>query len=226
MDVTPPLKIYDHLLRFPLFQGLSRAELLQLAGNTKFGFVKEKEGRIVTQEETPCQQLMLLVKGKLLLRQRSDDGGYTILEQIASSWVVQPEALFGAHPYYTVSCTTIEPCHFIVLSKDEVLRLLDDFLIFRLNMLNLLSTQAQRRNRMQWRREPLSLRERFVRFVIDHVTYPAGPKELLILMKRLAAELGDSRLDVSRMLNQLQAEQLLQLHRGRIVIPSLEHLLT
>ena len=88
MDVTPPLKIYDHLLRFPLFQGLSRAELLQLAGNTKFGFVKEKEGRIVTQEETPCQQLMLLVKGKLLLRQRSDDGGYTILEQIASSWVV------------------------------------------------------------------------------------------------------------------------------------------
>ena len=44
-------------------------------------------------------------------------------------------------------------------------------------------------------------------------------------MVRLAAELGDSRLDVSRMLNQLQSEGLLQLHRGRIDIVSLERLL-
>ena len=44
-------------------------------------------------------------------------------------------------------------------------------------------------------------------------------------MQRLADELGDSRLDVSRMLNQLQAESWLQLHRGRIEIPSLEKLL-
>ena len=33
-------RLYDSLLRFPLFQGLSRAELLQLAGQTKFGFLK------------------------------------------------------------------------------------------------------------------------------------------------------------------------------------------
>lgn len=225
MDIAPPLKIYDHLLRFPLFQGLSRTELLQLAGNTKFGFVKEGSGRTVVRQDMPCHQLLLLVSGKLQLRQRSDDGTYTMQEQITASWAAQPEVLFGAHPHYTVSCTTLERCHFIVLSKEEVMRLLDDFLIFRLNMLNLLSTQAQRRNRRQWLRAPQSLRERFVRFVIDHATYPAGPKELHILMTRLAAELGDSRLSVSRMLNQLQADRLLQLHRGRIVIPSLENLL-
>ena len=43
----PSLQLYDHLLRFQFFQGLSRSELLQMAGNTKFGFLKEQEGRLV-----------------------------------------------------------------------------------------------------------------------------------------------------------------------------------
>ena len=44
-------------------------------------------------------------------------------------------------------------------------------------------------------------------------------------MERLAEELNDSRLNVSRVLNRLQAEGLLELHRGRIDIPQLERLL-
>ena len=45
-------------------------------------------------------------------------------------------------------------------------------------------------------------------------------------MSQLANEVGDSRLDVSRVLNQLQREGLLLLHRGRTEIPLLECLIT
>ena len=44
-------------------------------------------------------------------------------------------------------------------------------------------------------------------------------------MQQLAAELNDSRLDISQALNQMQADGLLTLHRGRIEIPMLERLL-
>jgi len=44
-------------------------------------------------------------------------------------------------------------------------------------------------------------------------------------MNRLALELNDSRLNVSRALNRLQSKGLLSLHRGKIEIPLLEHLL-
>ena len=225
MEPTFDLKIYDQLLRFRLFQGLSRTELLQMAGNTKFGFLKEPPGQTVTTEGDTCRHLLLLVSGSLSLVRRSDDGGYSFAESIVAPWNLQIEALFGYQPRYTATCCTQSECHFITLSKDEVLRLLDDFLIIRLNLLNLLSTQAQRSLHRQWRREPHSLRERFVRFIFDHALYPAGHKELRILMTRLAAELGDSRLDTSRMLNQLQDEGLIVLHRGRIEVPSLENLL-
>ena len=218
------LQLYDHLLRFQLFQGLSRTELLQMAGNTKFGFRKEESGVTVVREGDDCRQLLFLVSGSLQLTTRSDDGSYRLTERLSAPWLLQPEAIFGATPRFAGTSVTLEPSHFITLSKDEVLRLTDDFLIIRLNLMNMLATMAQKRARLSWRRVPSSLRERFVRFVMDHSAYPAGQKTLHILMTRLADDLNDSRLDISRMLNRLQSEGLVELHRGRIVIPSLEKL--
>lgn len=218
------LRFYDQLLKFQLFQGLSRSELLQLAGNTKFGFQKLPAGKPVVHEGEQSNGLLLLERGELLITTQSDDRGYSVAEQVHAPWVMQPETVFGASPRYTCSATTLTETHLITLSKDEVLRLLNDFLIFRLNLLNLLSTQAQRRGRRSWQRAPQSLRERIARFLLNHCTYPAGHKEFRILMNRLAQEVGDSRLDVSRVLNQMQSEGLLILRRGRIEVPSLEQL--
>ena len=220
------LQLYDHLLRFQLFQGLSRTELLQMAGNTKFGFRKEEAGVTVVRDGNACRELLFLISGTLQLTTRSDDGSYRLTERLTAPWLLQPEVLFGATPRITGTCVTQEPCHFITLSKEEVLRLTNDFLIIRLNLLNLLATMVQKKTRQPWRRAAVSLREHFVRFVMDHSAYPAGPKTLHILMTRLADDLNDSRLDVSRMLNALQREGLVELHRGRIEIPSLEKLAT
>ena len=140
-------RLYDSLLQFSLFQGLSRAELLQLTGQTKFGFLKLPEGKPVVREGEPCSQLYFLIDGRLSLTTMSDDRRYSVIEQLSAPWLLQPEAVFGAHPQYTCTVSTLTECHFMTLSKDEVLRLLEDFFIIRLNLLNLLSTQSQRRGR-------------------------------------------------------------------------------
>ena len=46
-----------------------------------------------------------------------------------------------------------------------------------------------------------------------------------ILMNQLAGELNDSRLNVSKVLNEMEREHLIILHRGRIEIPLLERVL-
>lgn len=219
------LQFYDQLMKFRLFQGLSRSELLQLAGQTKFGFMKLAADKPVVHEGEPCSQLWLLVSGQVQLTTESDDHGYAFIEEVNAPWLLQPEALFGASTRYDCSVQTLTDCHFITLTKDEVTRLISDFLIFRLNYMNLLATQAQRRERRAWRRAPRSLRERIIGFLLDHSTYPAGHKTVRILMTRLAQEVNESRLNVSRELNQMHSEQLLVLRRGQIEVPSLEHLL-
>ena len=218
------LKLYDHLLQFPLFQGMSKSELLQLAGNTRLGFLKQPAGKLILNDSDSCDQLFFLISGKITIETQSDDHAYRMTEWITAPWLVQPEALFGFSPRYTQSVRSESEVHFITLSKDEVMRLLDDFLIFRLNLLNLFATQSQRRSRHPWRRSPRTLEERITRFITDHAIYPAGAKTLHILMQQLAIEVGDTRLNVSHALNAMQEKGLITLHRGRIHIPLLEHL--
>jgi CRP-like cAMP-binding protein len=196
-----------------------------LAGQTKFGFQKLEAGKTVVREGDSCEQLFFLINGSLSVTTVSDDRRYSVVEQLSAPWLLQPEALFGAHPQYACSVVTLTESNFITLSKDEVLRLFDDFLIIRLNLLNLLATLSQRRGRWPWRKAPADLRQRIVRFFLDHSIYPAGSKKFRVLMMQVAQEVGDSRLDVSRMLNAMQNEGLLSLHRGIIEIPSLERLL-
>lgn len=219
------LQLYDHLQQFPLFQGLSRSELLQMAGNTKFGFEKLPANSVVVREGDACQRLLFLIGGQLSMETVSDDHSYTVSEQLSAPWLLQPEVLFGTITRYTCTVRTVTPCSFFTLSKDEVMRLLDDFLIIRLNLVNHYAALVQRRSRQAWRRQPLSLEGRIVRFLLDHAIYPAGPKQVHIRMQRLADELNDTRLNISRTLNAMQQRGLLRLRRGIIEVPSLELLL-
>ena len=219
------LQIFDKLLQFSLFQGMSRDDLELVAGHTRFGFVKVPQGKTVVKEGTACTHLFFLINGTVRVESCSDDHSYAVVEQMLAPYILQPEAIFGYQQRYTQTIVAQTDTNFITIEKEEVVRLSEDFLVFRLNLLNIFATQTQKLSRQPWRRYPQTLRERLVRFFVQHCVYPAGPKTFHILMNQLAGELNDSRLNVSKVLNQMQAENLISLHRGRIEIPLLERLL-
>lgn len=221
----PTLQLYDQLLQFPLFLGMSRDNLARVVGHTKFGFMKCRAGEVIVKADTPCGQLHFLLSGTLKVEISSDDHAYTVVEQLSAPFILQPEAIFGYHQRFTHTFTAMTESSLIILDKDEVLRLSEEFLVFRLNLLNIFATQAQKLLRQPWRRFPETLTERIIRFLAQHCIYPAGPKTFYILMTRLAEEVGDSRLDVSRALNKMQLDGLVKLHRGRIEVPQMERLL-
>jgi CRP-like cAMP-binding protein len=204
---------------------MSRDNLAQVAGHTRFGFLKHAAGQVAVSEDEPCTQLFFLLSGTLQAETRSDDHAYKVTEQLSAPYLLQLEAIFGYNQRFTHTFTTLTECSFITLEKTEVTRLSEEFMVFRMNILNLMATQTQKLLRQPWHRFPASLGERIVRFLSQRCIYPAGPKTFHILMTRLADEVGDSRLDVSRALNQLQRDGLLLLHRGRIEIPQMERLL-
>lgn len=219
------VEIYDRLLQFTLFQGMSHADLMQVAGHTKFGFSKLPTGKRLVRDGDPCDHLIFLTSGTLQIETQNDDHQCRVVEQVSAPYIVQPEHLFGITQRYTSTFRTLTPCNFITLDKQEVMLLLETQLVFRLNLLNQVTTEVQRLRHNQWRQAPRSLHERIIRFFFSRCLYPAGAKTFYILMNQLAMELNDSRIDISRALNQMQADQLLTLHRGRIEIPMLERLL-
>ena len=204
---------------------MSRDDLEIVAGHTRFGFQKVTAGRQIIHAGDPCTHLYFLINGTLKIETFSDDGRYSVIEQMSSPYILQQESIFGYYQRYTHNFYALTDANFLTLDKEEVVRLSEDFLVFRLNLMNHLATQSQKLIQMQWRRSPLSLRERIVRFFFQHTLYPAGPKTFHILMERLAEEVNDSRLNVSRALNRMQETGVIELHRGRIEIPQLERLL-
>ena len=106
MAVNPLSRL---LLSFQLFQGMSRAELMQMAGNTKFGFLKLPQGKTVIKAGDPCRQLLFLVSGQLTFAMQSDDHRYLVQETLAAPLLLQPDVLFGPQPRYTATAVTASP---------------------------------------------------------------------------------------------------------------------
>ena len=219
------LKIYDKLLQFTLFQGMSHADLLEVVAHTKLGFSKQPEGKRFIKEDDACTNLIFLISGVLTAETTSDDHTCRVVETVMAPYALQPERIFGTSQRYTSTFRTKSICNFITIDKEEVLLLMETQLVFRLNMGNMLAAETHRLCHRAWRTAPKTLRERITRFFFSRCTYPAGDKTFYLLMNQLAAELNDSRLNISRELNQMQDDGLLALHRGRIEIPMLERLL-
>ena len=188
------MEIYDQLLRFSLFQGMSHADLMEVVAHTKLGFMKLQQGKHLVKEGDSCTHLTFLTHGSLQCETLSDDGGCRVVETVKAPYIVQPDRLFGLSQRYSSSFKADSPCNFITIDR-------------------------------AWRSAPKSLRERLVRYFFSRCLYPAGPKTFHVLMKQIADDLNDSRLDISHALNDMQRDQQLTLHRGRIEIPLLERLL-
>lgn len=218
------LQLYDKLIELPLFIGISTDELSDIVGQTKFGFHKLAVDRPLVSTDDKCTQLFFLMSGTLRVVSYADNYRYRIEEELSAPAVIQPEHLFGLQQRFTKDFIAHTDCSLLSVDKAEVLRLLDSYLIFRLNLLNSISMQAQRMSRIPWRQQSSDIRQQFVNFLRLRCLTQAGCKVLRIRMEELAKELHQSRLNVSRMLNALQNEGLLTMSRGIIIVPQLETL--
>lgn len=220
----PTLKLFDTLTALPLFKGMGHDELSRLAGRTKFDFIKLQAGRMAVCCGQPTGRLLMLAGGRLQAKTYSADGAYCITEEIDAPYTIEPERLFGLRQAPASTFTALADSSLIAISKVEVAHLCDEFIAFRLNLLNLLATEAQRRAERLWLAPPADLRGRIAGFVTARCLTPRGRKQVSILMERLAAEVNDSRLDVSHALRAMRDAGLIEQGRGQITIPDLERL--
>ena len=216
---------FDRLLLLPLFQGIGRGDFQEIAERVRLGFLKRSKGCVLVQQDELCTGLYFVLGGEVCAHRLSDQNDYSINEWLNMPLVLQPECLFGLSTRYTRTFTAASDVQLLRVEKDVVRDVLFYYPTFRINYLNLLSTRAQLSTRLLWRTVSLDLRSRFIQFLSSRCLRPAGRKELNMGMVALADELLTTRLKVSKMLNELEHQEMLELHREKIVVPNLERLL-
>ncbi|MBM6993215.1 MAG: Crp/Fnr family transcriptional regulator [Prevotella sp.] len=217
--------LYNKLITLPLFLGMSKDDLERIISTTKFDFQKAEANNLIVEEGEKSGQLLLLVDGEVQMETPSDDNGYSVIEFVKAPAAIQPERTFGLTQRYSSSVRATTPSSLIRINKNETLRLTNDSLIFRLNLLNIISTALQKKNHEAWKMVPQNLDQRICRFFTIHCTHPGGRKIFKIKMRRLAAELNDNRLHVSQALHRMSEKGILTMSRGSIEIPSIERMI-
>ena len=215
----------DTFTALPLFQGFGKSELTQFYKSVPHRFVRYVKGENIAEQDHPCQQLILALRGTIETHTRSDNNRFTFREKLLPPAALQPEALYGIAPRYTHTYTAQTDARVLIIPKEGVTLLFSRFEVFRLNMINLLCTYVYRQGRWLWHNLSGDTEKRIVNFIHSRSVYPAGEKILEISMEDLGLQINEPRMNVSRALNRLQKENLVLLKRRKIIIPALEKLI-
>ena len=125
---------------------------------------------------------------------------------------------------YTASYRATENVKILSIDKSYIFSELNNYEIFRINYLNILSNRCQTIHQKLWDSRMSNLHEKFINFLLLRCQKPNGEKTLQITMEDLAKLINETRINVSKLLNDLQNKGLLQLKRKEIFIPELDKL--
>ncbi len=217
--------MFDTLLQLPLFQGLAQEDLTCIVGKVKLHFAKYKAGEVILKAGSTCDRFMFILKGEVASTTLSSDSSYSFTEYLQAPLLIEPQSMFGMNTAYVSTYLAHDEVHTVSISKAFVMNELFKYEIFRLNYMNVISNRAQSLNTRLWEKPADCLEKRISSFILTHVERTSGEKILKIKMEELAQVVNDTRMGVSKALNAMQGEGLLELHRGEILIPEVRKLL-
>jgi CRP-like cAMP-binding protein len=217
--------MFNTLLKLPLFQGLSQEDFTRILGRVKLHFIKYKAGELIVESNTPCTELVFLLKGKVEAQTTPESQRFTYIETIKEPCLIEPEALFGMNPHFKASYIAKTETSVMTVDKIFVLKELLEYEVFRLNYVNNVSNRAQSVYSRLWKTPASGTARKVIRFFLMYAEKCEGEKTIIIKMDDLAELIDETRLSVSRALNDLQSQGLIELKRRVIYIPEISKLL-
>lgn len=214
--------MYSTMLQLPLFQGLSQEDFTNILGKVKLHFTKHKLGEVVLREGSPCNELIFLLKGKIAMSIAAPDQSFIFTEYISETHLIEPYALFGLHPQYEASYTADSDINLLRIRKEYVVKDLFKYEIFRMNFVNNLSYHVQTLKKQVRQPFPNETNLKIATFILRNSCKAEGEKRLQIKMENLAKHLDDTRLNISKGLNDLQKKELITLRRKEIIVPDIK----
>jgi CRP-like cAMP-binding protein len=168
--------------------------------------------------------LFFLLNGSILAHTADKEHNYALSEVFKAPYIIEPYSLFGMDTCFKATYQANEEAKLLSIDKQFIYNELNNYEIFRLNYLNMLSNRCQTASQKLWNGHIGTLEEKFASFLLNRCQRADGEKYLQITMEDLGNLINETRINVSRMLNDLQQKGLLQLKRKEIYIPALDKL--
>lgn len=131
--------MYELIMDFPLFKGISREQVSELVEKNCVLFESRKAGESIVKSGEVCSQIRFIVKGKARMTTCSPERKIAISQTIEKGAVVGADSLFGWNTCYVSDVYAITDLSSLVFNKEQYIKLLKLNDIYLLNYLNYLS---------------------------------------------------------------------------------------
>lgn len=138
--------IYDTLLQLPVFQGMSHQQLIDLVEKVPFGFSKYHTGETVCALGEQNDRVFFLLQGTVRVVQTSCEDRVLIEQDFTGPHTLPFYYLFGRQTQSHCSITAVGEVGIMELGKRYFLEVLQLSEIPLVNVLNILSSHAQRQH--------------------------------------------------------------------------------
>ncbi len=135
--------MYETLLGLPLFAGVSRQKISEVAGKNKLHFLKyAPDEQIITAGEL-CTHIKSIIAGSVRVTIESDDNRFRVSQTLSAPDIIAPDFFFGKTTNYPASVKAIDTVGILQIDKNDFLNIINSDPIFLFNYLNILSMNAQ-----------------------------------------------------------------------------------
>lgn len=216
------MKMYEKMQMLPLLQGLSMSDFSEILQTLKLDFDQFNEGDVVIQENEPFDHLIYIIDGEFDIELHCSQPNMILTEHCTKvPMVIEPYNLFSVKRNSERTYSFRTKGSTFRIDKTIFSQKLMSNPIIRSNMNNYTCNMLRKAYDKTTSVVPLTVGGKIAGLIRQMCKYPNGAKEVRIKMEVLADCIQETRLNVSKALNQWDDEGQIVLRRSGFEIPEL-----
>ena len=138
--------MYELILQLPIIQGLSYAQLTEILEKIPFSFSQYTTGDVIQERGSSCEQVMFVLNGDVRQITPTFCNRIQIIQDFQGPHTLSFYHLFGAETRAVCKLEAISKTGIMKVEKRDFLKMLQSNRIILVNVMNMLSTHAQKQH--------------------------------------------------------------------------------
>ena len=205
------LRYLDAIASTPLFQGFQRDEMVAVLHDLPCSVVAYKKGSILHLVGDICTTLDLILEGEVSLQSVDQEGNSLWIQQVSPGELIGAGFLFAEDNHYPMMAVATSDVTSFSLSKDAILSLCRHKTEFTLAMFQEVARRTAALTQQLHSIAYQSIRYRLTRLLLRESSLQKSTTVALpTSQKQIAEHFGVQRQSISRELNKMRKEGLLE----------------
>ena len=138
--------MFELMLQLPIFQGLSYMQLTEIIEKIPFCFAQYAPGDVIQERGEMCEQVLFVLNGTVQQTTPTFGGKIQIVQDFVGPHTLSFYYLFGVENHTNSELRALTKLGMMHVEKKHFLKMLQNNSIMLVNVMNMLSTHAQKQH--------------------------------------------------------------------------------